>query len=108
MVVVNECSRCGRCCKIIPIAHTRGIDPGLKHYLITHGCLEEHGNILVPIKCPHLSGPVLNKEIVEEYTCDIHLTKPQTCKDFDGRPLSHGRKYFIPDGCTMSRKGGKK
>ena len=95
---MGECSRCGKCCMVIPITNIRGIKPGLKNYLLVHGCTIEHGTMLVPFPCPHLY-----MEVGGLFGCDIHETKPQTCKDFDGRPISHGRKYFVPDGCTMSK-----
>jgi len=90
---------------VIPIANIRGIEPGQKNYLLTHGCIIEHGTMLVPFPCPHLifsnEDDIVNGKPVSK--CDIHETKPQTCKDFDGRPISHGRKYFVPDDCTMSK-----
>jgi hypothetical protein len=100
---MGDCSRCGFCCTILPIAYLRDLKPGQKEYLLTHGCTIEHGTVLVPLICPHL--------VIEDNgktTCDIHETKPQTCKDFDGRHLSHGRKYFIPDCCTMAKDLARK
>ena len=102
---MNECNRCGNCCKVLPIANNRKIDPDLRAYYLARGCTIEHGIILAQFPCPHLVYPDLTLGCEPKYTCNIQATKPQTCKDFDGRPISHGRKYFIPDGCTMVRKG---
>jgi hypothetical protein len=85
--------------------------PESKQYLLVHGCRIEHGEMLVPLACPHLretanlKSDFRDQDVAMGKTyCDIQDTKPQSCKDFDGRPISHGRKYFVPDGCTMTKK----
>jgi hypothetical protein len=93
---------------VLSIGNIRSIKPDAKNYLLMHGCRIEHGMMLVPLVCPHLQIlKTINPGCTDEhdvYYCDIQDTKPQTCKDFDGRPISHGRKYFVPDGCTMTKK----
>jgi hypothetical protein len=95
----------------IPIGYVRDLKPGQKDYLITHGCIIDHGTVLVPIVCPHLKytenlkSDFRDQDVAMGRTyCDIYEKRPQACKDFDGRPLSHGRKYFVPEGCSMVRK----
>jgi Fe-S-cluster containining protein len=36
--------------------------------------------------------------------CAIYDKRPDTCRDFCGRSLSGGKRYYVPEGCTMAGK----
>ena len=110
-----ECSRCGECCRTIPIGRIGSFKLEQREYLLTHGCRIEHGMMLIPIECPHLKdtgnlkSDFRDQEVARGKTyCDIYENRPPACRDFDGKPISHGRKYFVPDKCTMKVKHGQK
>jgi Fe-S-cluster containining protein len=99
-----ECSQCGACCKEIPVAINNKIDPNTRAYYLARGCIIKNGVVFAQYPCPNLIYPDF---VGGKYKCGIHATRPQLCKDFDGRAISHGRKYFVPDSCTMKRMGKK-
>jgi Fe-S-cluster containining protein len=41
---------------------------------------------------------------VRKWGCAIYNTRPDTCRDFCGRTLSGGKRYYVPEGCTMAGK----
>jgi hypothetical protein len=61
---------------------------------------------MIPFECPHLHQTYERFESKDPvtYYCDIQDSKPQACKDFDGKPISHGRRYYVPDCCSMTKK----
>ena len=101
---MNECSQCGSCCKELAIAIDRKIDPTARAYYLARGCVIKRGVVFAQYPCPSLIYPDIAGGI---YRCGIHETRPQMCRDYDGRAISHGRRYLVPDGCTMKRTGKK-
>lgn len=91
---------------VIPVANNRNLTPDQRAYLIARGCIIKHGIVLAPFECPQLIKPS-EDEIANgrtETTCRIQDHKPLICRDFDGRPISHGRKYYVPDCCAMTKR----
>ena len=94
---MNDCSRCGKCCELLAIGLTKDIPIDAMGYLTYHGVYFDKGFALIYAPCEHLSY------VEGKAVCDIEKTKPQQCRDFDGRKLHHGRISYVPDGCGMQR-----
>jgi hypothetical protein len=109
---MNECSRCGKCCRTIGVKAI-GMSPESKEYLLKHGCTIDDGYLIIPSRCQHLrldeKISVYKIEVGEndeqvrvletpKYKCDIHNTDefPVLCRRYHG----HGT-YYIPDGCAF-------
>ena len=100
----GTCSRCGECCRWIPLLQVRQCNPSQLHYLRERGLMESEGYFLADNPCRHLSpsGDGTGQKI-----CAIYDTRPVTCREFCGKELSGGRRYFVPPGCTLAAgKGG--
>lgn len=97
-----ECSQCGACCKELPVAINRKIDPIARAYYLARGCIIKQGVVFAQCSCPNLIYPDITGG---KYKCGIRETRPQMCKDFNGKAISHGRKHFVPENCTMKRMG---
>lgn len=41
---------------------------------------------------------------VKKWRCEIYDRRPASCRDFCGRTLSGGKRYYVPEGCTMAGK----
>lgn len=95
-----ECSQCGACCKELPVAINRKIDPIARAYYLTRGCIIKQGVVFAQCSCPNLIYPDITGG---KYKCGIRETRPQMCKDFNGKAISHGRKFLVPESCTMKR-----
>ena len=114
--MTGECSRCGECCRYLPLLISRQ-DPPYLNYLRCRGLKEDQGFILIPHDCQHLFGGVPGSvEIPEvdvdlsslpfEYICDIHDSpdRPAICQKFHGQKRIGNAMIYIPPGCTMRKK----
>ena len=101
---MTECNQCGACCKELPVAINSKLDPNARAYYLARGCVIKNGVVFAQCPCPNLICPDF---VGGKYRCGIYETRPRMCKDFDGRVSSHGRRYLVPDSCTMKRTGKK-
>ena len=108
----KSCSRCGECCRVLPLPIS-GMSPEMLAYYRGRGLREDQGFILVPHDCQHLQEEILGDEGTE-YTdcsivyCDIHDSpeRPRVCQQFHGqRRGSKHVLFYIPPGCSMRRDG---
>ena len=113
----KSCSRCGECCRVLPLPIS-GMSPEILAYYRCRGLKEDQGFILVPHDCQHLKGPVSialhpsqctdRFSYRNEYSCDIHDSpdRPRVCQQFHGqRRGSKHVLFYIPPGCSMRRDG---
>lgn len=112
----TDCSRCGSCCTVLPLA-TLGMDPEYLKYLRTRGLKEEQGFILIPNVCQHLVDTVEIAGIRETWAgtfCERRTTKccaihdspefPKMCRIYHGQK-QHGRaRFYRPESCTMVKR----
>jgi hypothetical protein len=81
----------------------RQCNPSQLHYLRERGLKEYGGYFLADDPCRHLKSL---DDGTGQTTCDIYDKRPVTCRDFCGKELSGGRRYFVPAGCTRWLGGG--
>ncbi len=106
--VPGTCSRCGECCRWLPLISVRECKPHYRHYLRERGLKEDDGYFLADSPCRHLRKDKPDESGKTRWGCAIYEERPETCRDFCGKALSSGKRYYIPEGCTMaSGKGGK-
>jgi|WetSurMetagenome_2_1015567.scaffolds.fasta_scaffold323847_1 hypothetical protein len=98
---MGECCHCGECCRWIVFGDARQLDPWALGYFVARGAKINKGLVLIPSECPHLK---LNEFNPSESLCDIEDNKPGACKEYVGKRISGGRKYWVPDNCTMTKK----
>jgi Fe-S-cluster containining protein len=101
----NSCSRCGECCRWLPIVLVWQCKPHQLHYLRERGLKEEGGYFLADTPCQHLREEDPDGSGIKKWGCGIYETRPATCRDFCGKALSGGKRYYVPEACSMS--GGK-
>ena len=117
----KSCSRCGECCRVLPLPIS-GMSPEILAYYRCRGLKEDQGFILVPHDCQHFravwiddpgdefeseGAPLLKHGKVGIY-CDIHDSpeRPRVCQQFHGqRRGSKHVLFYIPPGCSMRRDG---
>jgi hypothetical protein len=99
------CSRCGECCRWLPFAIVRQCKPHQLHYLRERGLEETDGYFLIDAPCRHLKQEAPDGNGSMKWACAIYDTRPATCRDFCGKALSGGKRYYVPQGCTMA--GGR-
>jgi hypothetical protein len=102
----GTCSRCGECCRWLPIALVRQCKPHQLHYLRERGLKEADGFFLADAPCQHLREEEPDGSGVRKWVCDIYEKRPATCRDFCGKPLSTGKRYYVPACCTMATNRG--
>lgn len=109
----RKCSRCGKCCMVIPIP-INTITPECKKYFLERGLKEDQGFILIPHPCRHLH---LDKSIgshqinpvtyVVDYNfiCDIHDSpdRPKICRKFNGQKRVGTWVMYVPPECTLKK-----
>lgn len=103
----GTCSRCGECCRWLPIALVRQCKPHQIHYFRERGLKESGGYFLAGAPCRHLREEEPDGSGIKKWGCAIYETRPATCRDFCGRPLSGGKRYYVPEGCTMAGPGAE-
>jgi hypothetical protein len=101
----GTCSRCGECCRWLPIVLVRQCKPHQLHYLRERGLKEADGFFLADAPCQHLREEAADGSEVRNLGCAIYGKRPATCRDFCGRTLSGGKRYYVPERCTMA--GGR-
>lgn len=101
----GTCSRCGECCCWLPFVPLKQCKPHQLHYLRERGLKESGGYFLVNSPCRHLREEPMDGTGVPKWICAIYDSRPETCRDFCGKTLSGGKRFFVPEGCTMA--GGK-
>lgn len=97
-----SCSRCGECCRWLPLVAVRQCKPHQLHYLRERGLKEADGQFLVYAPCRHLIEEEEDGTGLRRWCCAIYEKRPATCRDFCGRTLSSGKRYYVPEGCTMA------
>jgi Fe-S-cluster containining protein len=102
----GTCSRCGECCRWLPIALVRQCKPHQVQYFRERGLREADGFFLADAPCRHLHVEETDDKGVRKWSCAIYENRPATCRDFCGRTLSGGKRYFIPESCTMADRKG--
>lgn len=88
------CISCNECCKWITFIIPKMIAKKYEDYYKARGCQIIYQGwevaILVPSKCPHLD---------RDGTCKIYKSRPQACKDYDGR-----KDPYLNDLCKLKDK----
>jgi hypothetical protein len=102
----NTCSRCGECCRWLPLVLVRQCKPHQLHYLRERGLKEADGYFLADALCRHLRQEEPDGNGVRKWGCAIYENRPATCRDFCGKPLSGGKRYYVPEGCSMAGSRG--
>jgi hypothetical protein len=100
----GSCSRCGDCCRWLPIALVRQCKPHQVQYFRERGLKEADGFFLADTPCRHLLREEPDEGGVTKWACAIYENRPATCRDFCGKTLSSGKRYYIPENCTMADK----
>jgi len=85
----------------------RQCKPHQLHYLRERGLKEENGFFLADSPCRHLQKEESDGSGVVKWGCAIYETRPATCRDFCGKTLSGGKRYYVPAGCTMAGRGSE-
>ncbi|HSQ93092.1 MAG TPA: YkgJ family cysteine cluster protein [Methanoregula sp.] len=101
----GSCSRCGECCRWLPIVLIRQCKPHQLHYLRERGLRESGGYFLADAPCRHLKNEEPDSSGRTIWCCSIYDRRPATCRDFCGKPLSAGKRFYVPEGCTMANGG---
>ena len=102
----GTCSRCGECCRWLPIVLIRQCKPHQLQYLRERGLKEADGFFLADAPCRHLREAEPDGSGVRKRVCAVYDRRPATCRDFCGRTLSGGKRYYVPEGCTMAGNSG--
>jgi Fe-S-cluster containining protein len=98
----GSCSRCGECCRWLPFAVIRQCKPHQLHYLRERGLRESDGYFLIDAPCRHLKQAPPDGSGIVKWSCAIYDNRPSTCRDFCGKALSGGKRFYVPAGCTMA------
>jgi hypothetical protein len=107
-LAAGTCCRCGECCRWLPIVLVRQCKPHQLQYLRERGLVEADGFFLADAPCRHLREEEPDGSGVRTWGCAIYDSRPATCRDFCGRTLSGGKRYYVPEGCTMAgNRGGE-
>lgn len=101
----GTCNRCGECCRWLPIILVWQCKPHQLHYLRERGLKEEGGYFLADSPCRHLREEEPDGSGTRKWGCTIYETRPATCRDFCGKALSGGKRFYVPEVCSMA--GGK-
>ena len=102
----GTCCRCGECCRWLPIVLVRQCKPHQLQYLRERGLKEADGFFLADAPCRHLREAEPDGSGVRKRVCAVYDRRPATCRDFCGRTLSGGKRYYVPEGCTMAGNSG--
>ena len=102
----GSCSRCGECCRWLPIALVRQCKPHQVQYFRERGLKEADGFFLADAPCRHLCVEETADKGVRKWYCAIYEKRPATCRDYCGKTLSSGKRYYIPETCTMADRKG--
>jgi Fe-S-cluster containining protein len=82
--------------------------PHQLHYLRERGLKESGGYFLAYSPCRHLREELADGTGVTKWGCAIYDTRPETCRDFCGKTRSGGKRFFVPEECTMAGGKGRK
>jgi hypothetical protein len=103
---VGSCSRCGECCRWLPLIPIQQCKPHQLNYLRARGLKEDAGYFLANASCQHLREEEVGGTGSNRWGCAIYEARPATCPDFCGKTLSGGKRFYVPSGCTMASMGG--
>lgn len=98
----GTCCRCGECCRWLPVILVRKCKPHQLQYFRERGLKEADGLFLAEAPCRHLGEEEPDASGVRKWRCEIYETRPATCRDFCGKTLSGGKRYYVPACCTMA------
>ena len=91
--------------RVLPLASYRLVrqcKPHQVQYFRERGLREADGFFLADAPCRHLRREEPDNLEVRKWVCDIYDRRPATCRDYCGRSLSGGKRYYVPEGCTMA------
>ena len=97
--VPGVCSRCGECCRWLPVATVRECNPFLRQYYRERGLKESGGMFLADLPCRHLETG--SRGSAMERICAIYEHRPAPCRDYCGKTRIRRTEYYMPEGCTM-------
>lgn len=100
----GTCSRCGECCRWLPLIPVQQCKPHQLHYLRARGLREDAGYFLAEAPCQHLKEEKPDGSGISRWGCAVYETRPVTCRDFCGKTLSGGKRFYVPEKCTMAVK----
>ena len=98
----SSCSRCGECCRWLPIVLVKQCKPHQVTYLRERGLKESEGYFLADAPCRHLREDPPDGTGIRRWGCAIYDRRPATCRDYTGKTLSAGKRFYVPEGCTMA------
>lgn len=108
---MTGCSQCGECCRWFVVSQKRGLTPWQVAYLRERCDRETDQYFLLDAPCKHLKrtanlkSDFRDQEIANgEYYCDMYNTRPQICRDYQGKRYSNGQIYYVPESCNLSAK----
>jgi Fe-S-cluster containining protein len=100
--VSGTCSRCGECCRWLPLISVQECKPHYLRYLRDRGLKEIDGYFLADAPCRHLQKEEPDGSGKTLWRCAIYENRSATCRDFCGKALSMRKEYYVPEGCTMA------
>jgi hypothetical protein len=98
----GTCSRCGECCRWLPLISIQECKPHYLRYLRDRGLKESDGYFLADAPCRHLQKGEPDDSGKTPWRCAIYEKRSATCRDFCGKTLSMRKEYYVPEGCTMA------
>jgi Fe-S-cluster containining protein len=84
-----ECKQCGECCRYFAIKRVMKTKHVVE-YMEARGYKFDGTTMLIPSVCPQLT---------EEGKCKIYETRPQVCRDYEGK----SGKFYVPVGCVFRK-----
>lgn len=90
--------------RVLPLASgsVRQCKPHQLQYLRERGLLESDGYFLADAPCRHLRVDTTDTGGARTWKCTIYETRPATCRDFCGKVLSGGKRFYVPEKCTLA------
>jgi hypothetical protein len=104
VIAYGTCIRCGECCRWLPLIPVQQCKPHQLQYLRERGLLEDAGYFLADAPCRHLQKEEPDGNGITHWVCAIYETRPATCRNFCGKTLSGGKRFYVPGKCTMAGK----
>ena len=96
--IMGECSRCGECCKFLPIAPWLEMTPAQRHYLDCRATLR--GKVYVV----YFPCKFMIEEPDGKTRCGVEDNKPEMCRIYKGNEKQGKYTFWVPDCCTMAKK----
>lgn len=102
---MGECSRCGECCRYMPLGQWSNVNQVIRHYLDVRATQIE-GTYVIKAPCKYLIEPTEDDLAngINKCKCGVEGYKPELCRMFRGNRTEGKFSFWIPPGCTMAKK----